>query len=163
MNPSKVRSLLNNSKEQEKAKGMKWLLAMMSKGEDSSEYFPDVVKLVVCKQVEVKKMTYMYLTRYADHNATCRELALLSINSFQKDLAASTQLVRALALRVLSSIRVPEIIQIQLLAVKKCASDSSPYVRKVGYDYYYYYYNKLCFSLYVFDFYCLFFSFSFFF
>eukprot|EP00613_Pedinella_sp_CCMP2098_P062861 CAMPEP_0171985902 /NCGR_PEP_ID=MMETSP0993-20121228/274595_1 /TAXON_ID=483369 /ORGANISM="non described non described, Strain CCMP2098" /LENGTH=1194 /DNA_ID=CAMNT_0012638793 /DNA_START=69 /DNA_END=3654 /DNA_ORIENTATION=- len=75
-------------------------------------------------------MTYMYLTRYADHNPTCRELALLSINSFQKDLAASTQLVRALALRVLSSIRVPEIIQIQLLAVKKCASDSSPYVRK---------------------------------
>ena len=35
-----------------------------------------------------------------------------------------------MALRVMSSIRVPEIIQIQLLAVKKCANDSSPYVRK---------------------------------
>lgn len=109
---------------------MKWLLAMMSKGRDASEFFSDVVKNVVVKGVEVKKMVYMYLVHYADANPTCRELALLSINSFQKDLAASNQLVRAMALRVMSSIRVPEIIQIQLLAVKKCASDSSPYVRK---------------------------------
>jgi AP-3 complex subunit beta len=63
MNPSRVRQYLNNPKEQEKAKGMKWLLAMMSKGDDASEFFPDCVKLVVCKQVEVKKMVYMYLTR----------------------------------------------------------------------------------------------------
>uniref|UniRef100_A0A7S2SUN3 AP-3 complex subunit beta n=1 Tax=Rhizochromulina marina TaxID=1034831 RepID=A0A7S2SUN3_9STRA len=130
MNPARVREYLMASKEYEKAKGMKWLLAMMSKGSDASEFFSDVVKNVAVKGVEVKKMVYMYLVHYADANATCRELALLSINSFQKDLAASNQLVRAMALRVMSSIRVPEIIQIQLLAVKKCASDSSPYVRK---------------------------------
>ena len=35
-----------------------------------------------------------------------------------------------MALRVMTSIRVADIIQIQLLAVRKCASDSSPYVRK---------------------------------
>ena len=45
-------------------------------------------------------------------------------------LSSALAQVRALALRVMSSIRVPEIVQIQLLAVKKCASDSSPYVRK---------------------------------
>lgn len=130
MNPARVRQYLNQSKEYEKIKGMKWLLAMMSKGRDASEFFSDVVKNVVVKGVEVKKMVYMYLVHYADANATCRELALLSINSFQKDLAAANQLVRAMALRVMSSIRVPEIIQIQLLAVNKCAKDSSPYVRK---------------------------------
>ena len=122
MNPGRVRQYLNAPKEMDKATGMKWLLAMMSKGRDASEFFPDVVKIVVCKSVEVKKMVYMYLTRYADHDATCRELALLSINSFQKDLAASNQLVRAMALRVMSTMRVPEIIQIQLLAVKKTES-----------------------------------------
>jgi len=84
----------------------------------------------VAKSVEVKKMVYMYLSHYCDFNHQCRELALLSINSFQKDLAASNQLVRAMALRVMTSIRVPDVIQIQLLAVKKCAGDSSPYVRK---------------------------------
>lgn len=95
-----------------------------------SEFFPDVVKNVVVRAVEVKKMVYMYLVHYADATGTCRELALLSINSFQKDLAAANQLIRALALRVMTSIRVPDIIQIQLLAIFKCASDSSPYVRR---------------------------------
>ena len=74
----------------------------------------DVVKNVVAKSVEVKKMVYMYLSHYCDFNHQCRELALLSINSFQKDLAASNQLVRAMALRVMTSIRVPDVIQIQL-------------------------------------------------
>ena len=75
-------------------------------------------------------MVYMYLSHYCDFNHACREMALLSINSFQKDLAASNQLIRAMALRVMTSIRVPDIIQIQMLAVRKCAADSSPYVRR---------------------------------
>lgn len=150
--------------EQEKLEGMKWLLAVrvswagprvgggsltgprprsapgeqqISKGRDVSQFFADVVKIVIVKSVEVKKLAYMYLTHYAvrgrgvglgaraaprargagavcpmhgrvgcslsqlasrsqDANATCRELALLSIASFQKDLNDTNQ-VRALA------------------------------------------------------------------
>ena len=63
MNPARIKQYLSHAADQEKAKGMKWLLAMMSKGDDASEFFPDVVKVLVCKQVEVKKMVYMYLTR----------------------------------------------------------------------------------------------------
>jgi AP-3 complex subunit beta len=128
--PSKVRQYLDSPKEVEKLKGMKWLLAMLSKGREVSEFFPDVVKNVVVKSVEVKKMVYLYLVHYADYDSTCREIALLSINSFQKDMAGTNQLIRGLALRVMTSIRVPDVIQIQLLAVRKCATDSSPYVRK---------------------------------
>ena len=84
------------------------------------------------KAVEVKKLVYMFLVHHADANATCRELALLAINSFQRDLSDPNQLIRALALRVLCSIRVKEIVQIQLMSVKKCASDNSPYVRKTA-------------------------------
>lgn len=109
---------------------MKWLLAMMSQGRDISNFFPDVVKNVIAKSVEVKKMVYIYLVHYADFDKRCREIALLSINSFQKDLAGSNQLIRGHALRVMTSIRVPDIIQIQLLAVRKCSTDKSPYVRK---------------------------------
>jgi AP-3 complex subunit beta len=75
-------------------------------------------------------MVYIYVVHYADFNEACREIALLSINSFQKDLSGSNQLIRGLALRVMTSIRVPDIIQIQLLAARKCAADTSPYVRK---------------------------------
>lgn len=111
-------------------KGMKSLLALISKGREVPEFFPDVVKNTVVKSIEVKKMVYNYLVHYADYNSNCREMALLSINSFQKDMSASSPLIRGLALRVMTTIRVPDIVQIQLLAAKKCANDSSPYVRK---------------------------------
>jgi len=130
MDPGQVRRFLEDPSGRDLLKGMKWLLAMISKGRNVSDFFPAVVKNVIAKSVEVKKMVYIYLVHYADHSAACRELALLSINSFQKDLAASNQLIRALALRVMTSIRVPDIIQIQLLAVRKCAGDGNPYVRK---------------------------------
>lgn len=70
---------------------MKWLLAMVSKGRDVSEFFSDVVKNMAVRSVEVKKMVYIYLVHYADNDAQCRELALLSINSFQNDLRGSNQ------------------------------------------------------------------------
>lgn len=109
---------------------MKTLLALISKGREVPEFFPDVVKNTVVKSIEVKKMVYNYLVHYADYNDNCREMALLSINSFQKDMSASSPLIRGLALRVMTTVRVPDIVQIQLLAAKKCANDSSPYVRK---------------------------------
>ncbi|CAM9172440.1 unnamed protein product, partial [Ectocarpus fasciculatus] len=133
--PAKIRELLESNQVRicvnpEKLKGMKWLLAMLSKGNTVAEFFPDVVKNVVVKSIEVKKMVYIYLVHYADFNDMCREIALLSINSFQKDLAGTNQLIRGLALRVMTSIRVADIIQLQLLAVRKCAVDGSPYVRR---------------------------------
>eukprot|EP00536_Pseudo-nitzschia_multiseries_P016389 jgi/Psemu1/221169/e_gw1.1098.11.1 len=109
---------------------MKWLLASISKGKDVSDFYPHVVKLVGAVSLEVRKMVYMYLVQYADHDDTTRNLSLLSINAFQKGLSDSEQLIRALALRVLSSIRINDILQIQILNVQKCATDSSPYVRK---------------------------------
>jgi AP-3 complex subunit beta len=111
-------------------RGMKWLLASISKGRDVSDFYPHVVKLVGATSLEVRKMVFMYLVQYADHDATTRELSLLSINSFQRGLADHEQLIRGLALRVLSSIRIQDILQIQILGVQKSAKDSSPYVRK---------------------------------
>ncbi|KAL7558510.1 hypothetical protein ACA910_008107 [Epithemia clementina (nom. ined.)] len=111
-------------------RGMKWLLASISKGRNVSDFYPHVVKLVGAVSLEVRKMVYMYLVQYADHDATTRELSLLSINSFQRGLADPEQWIRALALRVLTSIRIPDILQIQILGVQKCAQDRSPYVRK---------------------------------
>ena len=134
MNPERIRRLLNaHDKEvNDKREGMKYLLAMMSKGRNMSNFMADVVKNVIAKDVEVKKLVYMYLVHYADFSPEARELALLSINSFQKDLAATNQLIRALALRVMTGIRVKDIVQIQMIAVKKCAGDNSAYVRKAA-------------------------------
>ena len=42
------------------------------------------------------------------------------------------QFIRASALRVLSSIRVPIIVPIMMLAIKEASADMSPYVRKTA-------------------------------
>ena len=65
---------------------------MVSKGRDVSALFPDVVKNVVCQNLEVKKLVYVYLTHYAEIEP---EPALLAINTFQKDLKDQNPLIRA--------------------------------------------------------------------
>src|SRR5712675_1798329 len=102
---------------------------MISKGRNVSEYFAQVVKNVAAPSLEVRKLVYIYLLRYAEAEP---DLALLSINTFQRDLADSSPLIRAMALRVLSGIPVPTISSLIVLAIKKCAADSSPYVRKAA-------------------------------
>lgn len=98
-----------------------------SQGRDASELFPAVVKNVVSKNIEIKKLVYVYLVRYAEEQ---QDLALLSISTFQRALKDPNQLIRASALRVLSSIRVSMIVPIVMLAIRDAASDMSPYVRK---------------------------------
>ena len=102
---------------------------MMSSGRDVSHFFASVCMNLAQDSFEVKVLVYIYLVRTAEQKA---DEALLSINSFQKDLAHPNPRVRALALRVMSSIRVQVIVPVVILAVRKCAVDVSPYVRKAA-------------------------------
>ena len=137
-NPGMIRrqldgaSITSQAGINERARALKWLLAQTTSGKDVSQYFPDVVKNVIAKDVQVKKLVYMYLTHYADADAETRELALLSINTFQRDMSSPNMLLRSLALRVLCSIRIKDIVTLQMLAASTCARDSSPYVRKTA-------------------------------
>uniref|UniRef100_A0A1I7X7P0 Adaptin_N domain-containing protein n=1 Tax=Heterorhabditis bacteriophora TaxID=37862 RepID=A0A1I7X7P0_HETBA len=105
------------------------IINLIAKGKDVSELFAAVVKNVAAKNVELKKLVYVYLVRYAEEQ---QDLALLSISTFQRALKDPNQLIRASALRVLSSIRVGMIAPIMLLAIKDSVRDMSPYVRKVA-------------------------------
>lgn len=57
---AKVRRLLDRASHTgstgiaERLQGMKWLVAQISKGRDVSQFFPDVVKNVVVRSVEVR-------------------------------------------------------------------------------------------------------------
>ncbi|KAF9446612.1 hypothetical protein P691DRAFT_761494 [Macrolepiota fuliginosa MF-IS2] len=124
-----IRKQLDSNSDREKLDAMKKLIALISKGRNVSEYFAQVVKNVASQNLEIRKLVYIYLLRYAEQEP---DLALLSINTFQKDLTDSNPLIRAMALRVLSGIRVPMIGNIVVLAIKKCAADVSPYVRKTA-------------------------------
>ena len=64
------------------------------------------MKNVSTTNLELKKMIYIYLIQYAEFH---KDLALLAMNSFQKDLGDRSQFVRAAALRAMASTRGPEV------------------------------------------------------
>jgi AP-3 complex subunit beta len=149
--------MLDSNKDGQKLDAMKMIIGMIAKGRDCTNLFPAVVKNVVSKNPEIKKLVFVYLVRYAEEQ---QDLALLSISTFQKSLKVllitiihsksfllpilppslfsfplslsslsslsllslspqdPNQLIRASALRVLSSIRVPIIVPIMMLAIK---------------------------------------------
>eukprot|EP00794_Sanderia_malayensis_P009814 gene9814-10821_t len=124
-----LRTMLDNSKDGPKLDAMRRIVGMIAQGKDVSELFPAVVKNVVAKNIEIKKLVYVYLVRYAEEQ---QDLALLSISTFQRALKDPNQLIRASALRVLSSIRVPVVCPIMMICLKEASMDMSPYVRKTA-------------------------------
>ncbi|XP_060537052.1 AP-3 complex subunit beta-2 [Cylas formicarius] len=124
-----LKEMLDSNKDHLKLEAMKRIIGMVAKGRDASVLFPAVVKNVVSKNIEVKKLVYVYLERYAEEQ---QDLALLSISTFQRALKEPNQLIRAGALRVLSSIRVKMISPIVMLAIRDASLDMSPYVRKTA-------------------------------
>jgi AP-3 complex subunit beta len=75
--------MLDSNKEALKLDAMKRIVGMIAKGKNASDLFPAVVKNVVSKNVEIKKLVYVYLMRYAEEQ---QDLALLSISTFQRAL-----------------------------------------------------------------------------
>ncbi|TFK27751.1 hypothetical protein FA15DRAFT_692221 [Coprinopsis marcescibilis] len=129
-----IKKQLESNSEREKLDALKRLVALMSKSHPPSSltltFFPSVVKLVASPSIEVRKLVYIYLLHHSPYDP---DLALLSINTFQKDLSSDPNpLIRAMALRVLSGMRVPMVGNVVVMGIKKCASDTSPYVRKVA-------------------------------
>ena len=124
---SDVRGMLDSKFPQEKLHGMKSIFGMAMLNQPVINFFGDVVKNVGVENMEVKKLVYMYLVEYSSEQP---DLALLSVNSFQRDLSDHNAMIRALALRVMTSIRVPIIRPLLLISMQKCVADSSPHVRK---------------------------------
>lgn len=92
-------------------------------------FFTHVIKNIASPSLPIKKLVYIYLLQHAEHEP---DTALLSINTIQKSLTDSNPQLRALALRVMSGIRVPVISQIVSLGIKRGAGDMSPYVRRAA-------------------------------
>jgi hypothetical protein len=65
----------------------------------------------------------MYLLHYCNHNDACRELTLLSINTFQKDVTNQNQFIRATALRILINIKSEHLLDLQMSVLKAASRD----------------------------------------
>ncbi|OAL54442.1 ARM repeat-containing protein [Pyrenochaeta sp. DS3sAY3a] len=126
-----LKKLLDSRSEREVLEGLRRVITMSYRQPPSQTlpFFSHVIKNVASPSLQVKKLVYIYLLQHAEHEP---DTALLSINTIQKSLSDSNPQLRALALRVMSSIRVPVISQIVSLGIKRGVGDMSPYVRRAA-------------------------------
>ncbi|KAF2744218.1 ARM repeat-containing protein [Sporormia fimetaria CBS 119925] len=128
---NQLKKLLDSRSERDVLEGLRRVITMSYRQPVSQTlpFFSHVIKNVASPSLQVKKLVYIYLLQHAEHEP---DTALLSINTIQKSLTDQSPQVRALALRVMSSIRVPVISQIVSLGIKRGAGDMSPYVRRAA-------------------------------
>ena len=86
---------LNSLKLEKQRDAMKQIIASMTIGKDVSKLFPDVVKIIRTKNIELKKLIYLYLINYAKIKPDLIFLAVASFHSDAKE--GATPLIRGLA------------------------------------------------------------------
>ncbi|KAF1927925.1 ARM repeat-containing protein [Didymella exigua CBS 183.55] len=128
---AQLKKLLDSRSERDVLEGLRRVVTMSYRQPPSQTlpFFSHVIKNVASPSLAVKKLVYTYLLQHAEHEP---DTALLSINTIQKSLTDQNPQLRALALRVMSGIRVPVISQIVSLGIKRGAGDMSPYVRRAA-------------------------------
>ncbi|GMG04723.1 unnamed protein product [[Candida] boidinii] len=134
---------LNSSNDKEKLIALKYIVKLLSFTESNSltnsgnhssiskenellKYFPHVIKNINTTNIKIKRLVFIYLLRL---NHLQPDTALLSINAIQKSLSDKDCISRALSIRCLSGIKIPAILPILLLSIKKTITDFSPLVR----------------------------------
>ena len=127
---SEIQESLNSMKIERQKDAMKQIIASMTIGKDVSKLFPDVVKIIRTKNIELKKLVYLYLINYARIKPDLIFLAVASFHSDAKE--GETPLIRGLAIRTMGCIRVPEIVSYLCETLSWCIKDKDAYVRKTA-------------------------------
>ena len=108
---------------------VKKTIAYMTLGIDVSKLFSDMIMLCHSRDPVLKKMIYLYLTNYAEYQA---DLAILAVNTLQKDCRDEDPTIRGLALRSLCSLRLQNMLEYLEPAIMSGMRDTSGYVRKTA-------------------------------
>ena len=121
---------LNSNKHEERKEAAKQVIAMMTIGKDVSALFPHMVRCMATQSIELKKLVYLYIINYAKSKP---DLTIMAVNSFQQDSRNRLNpLMRALAVRTMSCIRIERITEHLCESLKECLTDDDPYVKKTA-------------------------------
>ncbi|ORY50688.1 Clathrin/coatomer adaptor, adaptin-like protein [Leucosporidium creatinivorum] len=127
-----TKKLLASRRESDRMDGLKRVVAMMTKNLPVTAFFPLVTSLLApTTPLQARTLISLYIVHCA---ATAPELALLSINAYQKDLSDPNPIVRAGAIKTLSAMGLDDIRSLVGMAVAKGARDGAWYVRRASAD-----------------------------
>jgi len=113
-----------------KKETLKKIVANMTIGhEDMSPLFPAIIECMSLPVIEIKKMCYLFVMNYARVKPESSQLALRHL---LRDLESPNPLLRALALRTISTVHVKEYVESLLQPIQQLLQDPDPYVRKTA-------------------------------
>lgn len=124
-----LRNGLVSAYPQTRKDAIKKTIQQMTLGKDMSTLFPDVLKNIATNDVEQKKLVYLYVMNYAELHP---ELCILAVNTFITDAQEPNPLIRCMAIRTMSMIRVDKILEYIDTPLRKTLQDDNPYVRKTA-------------------------------
>uniref|UniRef100_A0A3Q4GVV4 Adaptor related protein complex 4 subunit beta 1 n=1 Tax=Neolamprologus brichardi TaxID=32507 RepID=A0A3Q4GVV4_NEOBR len=105
------------------------VIRTMSQGVDVSGLFSEMVKACATVDVVQKKLVYVFLCSYATLNP---ELSLLVINTLRKDCQDPNPMVRSLALRNMTNLRLPSLVEYVEQPLTAGLRDRAACVRRVA-------------------------------
>ncbi|GAA5893593.1 hypothetical protein JCM8208_000837 [Rhodotorula glutinis] len=108
---------------------LKRVVASMTMGQDLSPLYPDVLACLSIQVVDIKKMVYLFLINYARVKP---EMVRHALPGLLADADDKNALVRALAMRTMSYIPVPEVLRALVDPLHHALKDRDPYVRKTA-------------------------------
>ena len=82
--------------------------------------------------IATKKMLYHYIGVYSDKSKESEELAMMTINTLQKDTKHEDPTIRGLAIRSMTSLRSKSLVEYSIECVKEGLRDAHPYARKAA-------------------------------
>uniref|UniRef100_A0A8C5FWK5 Clathrin/coatomer adaptor adaptin-like N-terminal domain-containing protein n=1 Tax=Gadus morhua TaxID=8049 RepID=A0A8C5FWK5_GADMO len=105
------------------------VIRVMSQGVDVAGLFSEMVKACATTDVVQKKLVYVFLCSYASLNP---ELSLLVINTLRKDCQDPNPMVRSLALRNMTNLRLPSLVEYVQQPLTAGLRDRAACVRRVA-------------------------------
>ena len=124
-----LRERLASLEEKTRKRAARRVIYLMRAGENMSRLFSEMLRCVKTDDLELKKLTYLYLINYS---ASEPEQAIMAVNTFVQDSQDGNPIVRALAVRTMCRIRIQSVAENMVLPLKKSLEDPSPYVRKTA-------------------------------
>ncbi|XP_053173431.1 AP-4 complex subunit beta-1 [Scomber japonicus] len=105
------------------------VIRLMSQGVDVSGLFSEMVKACATVDIVHKKLVYVFLCSYASLNP---ELSLLVVNTLRKDCQDPNPMVRSLALRNMTNLRLPSLVEYVEQPLTSGLRDRAACVRRVA-------------------------------
>ena len=119
---------LTSKKTSKKVDALRKVIIFMNTGRNMTSLFVHVMKCLELKNIEIKKLVYLFIGQYAkDH----QEEATLVINCFTRDITDKTSpLLRSIAIRTMSYLRLQTVNEHLAPVLLDSLEDADPLVRR---------------------------------